>query len=563
MRILRVLPRLSRLCAGAFVVAFLVGMTNVAGQSQHPEAVKSGANGYVGNEACAKCHASIYQSFTRTAHAHASGPANENLVTGEFTHQKSGVTYRVYSESGKVWMAFERQGDTLVRGKRELLYYIGQGRRGTTYLFAVDGFFFETPINLYTSRHLWDMAPAYGDAREIPMNLPALTSCMDCHVSGIRPPVEGTENRYAMPLFLSPGVTCERCHGPGANHVNAASIVNPTKLTPERRDQVCMQCHLEGNAAIERPGKHLYQYRPGDDLSDYIRYYVLTDSGKPGLPAASQFETLAQSTCKKRSGDAMSCTSCHDPHRTVAPEERVAFYRAKCLACHGAAFGEKHHKDQPDCTQCHMPASLSSNIAHTAVTDHSIPRRPSIGPKLETAGQPASPQLVSFPRSKSADRDVRDLALAWQSIVDSGMTIAAPEAERLLREAAAQSSEDPAVLSALGYVEQTHGAKDKARQLYEKALAIDPNLIDAATNLGILQAQSGQLDQAVRLWQGAFQRAPGRSSIGMNLARTFCAAGQLNDARTYTMRVLQFNPDLGAAKNLLNQLNTDPPKCGR
>lgn len=112
-------------------------------------------------------------------------------------------------------------------------------------------------------------------------------------------------------------------------------------------------------------------------------------------------------------------------------------------------------------------------------------------------------------------------------------------------------------------MEQTHGAKDKARQLYEKALAIDPNLIDAATNLGILKAQSGQLDQAVRLWQGAFQRAPGRSSIGMNLARTFCAAGQLNDARTYTMRVLQFNPDLGAAKNLLNQLNTDPPKCGR
>jgi hypothetical protein len=25
---------------------------------------------------------------------------------------------------------------------------------------------------------------------------------------------------------------------------------------------------------------------------------------------------------------------------------------------------------------------------------------------------------------------------------------------------------------------------------------------------------------------------------------------------------LQFNPDLGAAKTLLKQLNTDPPKCG-
>ena len=175
-------------------------------------------------------------------------------------------------------MSFERPGDPLVQGKRQLLYYIGQGRRGTTYLFSVDGFYFETPINLYTSRHTWDMAPAYGDAREIPMNLPALTSCMDCHVSGIRPPIEGTENRYASPLFLYPGVTCERCHGPGAGHIAGGAVVNPAKLAPERRDQVCMQCHLEGNAAIERPGKHMYQYRPGDNLSDYVRYYVLTGS---------------------------------------------------------------------------------------------------------------------------------------------------------------------------------------------------------------------------------------------------------------------------------------------
>ena len=69
------------------------------------------------------------------------------------------------------------------------------------------------------------------------------------------------------------------------------------------------------------------------------------------------------------------------------------------------------------------------------------------------------------------------------------MTVAQPEAERLLREAVAQSPDDPAVLSALGYVEQTQGAKEKARESYRKALALDPSLIDAATNLGVLEAQ--------------------------------------------------------------------------
>jgi tetratricopeptide (TPR) repeat protein len=522
-------------------------------------------NGYVGNEACASCHGRIAESFSSTAHAHASGPADANLVSGEFSHPNSKVKYRVYSESGKVWMSFERPGDPLVQGKRQLLYYIGQGRRGTTYLFSVDGYFFETPINLYTRGHVWDMAPAYGDAREIPMNLPALTSCMDCHVSGIRPPIEGTENRYATPLFLHAGVTCERCHGPGESHANGnrGMIVNPSKLAPEKRDQVCMQCHLEGNAAIERPDKHLYQYRPGDDLSDYVRYYVLTYSRRPGLRAASQFEELAQSTCKKKSGDAMSCTSCHEPHRTIPPEERAAFYRTKCLACHGAQFGEKHHPNQPYCGQCHMPAASSSDIAHTAVTDHSIPRRPGLGPKLEDANSSSLPQLVPFPSPKTSggDHDVRDLGLAWQSIVNSGMTAAEPEAERLLKQATAQFPNDPAVLAAVGYVEQQKGAADKARAAYRKALALDPTLVDVETNLGVLDARSGKLTDAVQLWQDAFRRAPGRSNIGMNLAYTFCAGGQFKDARDYTMRVLQFNPDLGTAKALLKHLNGDPPKC--
>jgi predicted Zn-dependent protease len=81
-------------------------------------------------------------------------------------------------------------------------------------------------------------------------------------------------------------------------------------------------------------------------------------------------------------------------------------------------------------------------------------------------------------------------------------------------------------------------------------------------NLGVLDAQSGQMVEAVHLWQDAFIRAPGRSSIGMNLAHAFCAAGQYKDARNYTMRVLQFNPDLGPAKKLIKDLNADPPKCG-
>jgi len=123
------------------------------------------------------------------------------------------------------------------------------------------------------------------------------------------------------------------------------------------------------------------------------------------------------------------------------------------------------------------------------------------------------------------------------------------------------SPEDPELLASLAYLEQKRGASDDARQLYERALKQDPTLLDAATNLGVLDASSGNVRKAVTLWESAFQRAPGRSSIGVNLARAFCAAGQIDAARTFTLRVLQFNPDLAEAKKLLNGLNATPPKC--
>ncbi len=503
--------------------------------------------------------------------ARASGPAIDVLTPAEFTHKESGVHYRIYAEKGRAWLSFERPGDPQLRGKRELLYYIGSGRRGRSYLFETDGFLFESPVNWYANKQVWDMAPAYQTAREMPLNLPAYTSCLHCHVSGMKPPAEGTENRYPEPPFTHNGVACERCHGGGAAHDNDGAIgttahpaiVNPAKLAPARRDDICMQCHLEGKAAIERPGRHVYEFRPGDALSDYVRYFLLVDANGSGLGAVSQVEALAQSQCKKKSGDAMSCTSCHDPHQSPLAEERVAFYRGKCLACHGAAFGAKHHPERPDCTACHMPTSLSTDVAHTEVTDHRILRQPQISPQLlqNAAETPALPRLVPFPEPK-AEPDPRDLALAWESVVESGMSAAEPKARELLAKAVQQSPDDPVLLSALAYCEQRGGSIERARELYQKALARDSTLVDAATNLGVIEAQAGDLPDAVKLWKNAFERAPARSSIGLNLARAYCAAEKFDEARTYTRRVLEFNPDLVSARKLLEALNRSPANCG-
>jgi Flp pilus assembly protein TadD len=197
------------------------------------------------------------------------------------------------------------------------------------------------------------------------------------------------------------------------------------------------------------------------------------------------------------------------------------------------------------------------------VTDHRIRARPGLSPQLlqdPISSKPAL-SLVPFPYSKEAASDIRDEALAWQSLANGGLSEAAPYAEQSLRLAAKQGPNDPPILAGLAFVELNRGQLDRARALYEQALALDPNLVDAAANLGVIEARSGHFSRAVKLWEAAFERAPGKSAIGMNLARTLCEAGQMKEAKSYVERVLRFNPDLSEAKKLLQQTDAVPPKC--
>ncbi|HTW57261.1 MAG TPA: tetratricopeptide repeat protein [Terriglobales bacterium] len=583
------------------LVWLLGGVWFVAEASQIPTAGSAtpADNVVPGSEACASCHTEIYESYSKTAMATASGPAIDGFMGGGFTNKTSGVTYRVYERdagsrvalgpSGSetrtrtipnqplrtatvpkraVWMSYERAGEKGFGGERELLYFIGSGVKGRTYLFSVDGFWFEAPIIWYSQEGKWNMTPAYSEAREMPMNLPAYPSCLNCHSSGMRAPVAGTDSQFLGEPFAHGGITCERCHGFGAGHVEgkgagvASSIVNPAKLPAERRDGICMECHFEGAAAVQQPGKHLYDFQPGDRLSDYEHYSLLSGNQPEKPQGLSQFEALSLSECKRKSGERMWCGSCHDPHQEPSAAEKVSYYRGKCLACHGEAFAAKHHADKPNCVACHMPELPTKDVAHTETTDHRIMRYPNIPPlpRLEVRGTPGAP-LVAFPASDAALSTTRDFALAWESLALRGVEDAPALAEEYLQKAVKERPDDPAVLSALGFVEQEHKNENAARELYQRALKIDPLDNQAAANLGMIEARAGNLRQAAELWQGAFSRVPHRSAIGMDLAILFCSANQKEDARRYVERVLEFNPDDAKAKSLLAHLNENPVQC--
>src|ERR1700680_383369 len=461
--------------AGLLLVALAGVRTSSQTQSQS-------ATSEPGSEGCRGVHSKIYKSYRKTEMANSSGLAIDGVTPGEFSHKTSEVRYRVYKqdEQGRpslgpsgsetrthtVWMSYERASEKF-RGQRELLYFVGSGKKARSYLFSVQGYQLQSPIDWYAQDSRWGMAPGYAEAREIPLNLPAFTECINCHASSVQPPLPGTDNKFSGAPFLHGGIACQRCHGAGEGHGTSsanssivgvpsasspsasllsgnASIVNPAKLPLDRRDAICMECHFQGTVAVEQPGKHLYQFQAGERVSDYVHYFLLSGNQPETAPALSQFEALSLSECKRRSGDKMWCGSCHDPHAEPAAEEKEAYYRSKCVNCHGEAFAAKHHPEKPDCTKCHMPALGTREVTHTESTDHRILRYPNTLPlpRLQVRGTEGAP-LVSFPNQDASLATTRDFALAWEALAQRNVDGAAQRAEEYLRKAVKERGDDP------------------------------------------------------------------------------------------------------------------------
>ena len=92
--------------------------------------------------------------------------------------------------------------DHTLNGEQELIYFIGSGQRGRTYLFQKDGYWFESPVNWYSKQRVWDMNPKSLDAREMPFTLKVDAGCLHCHSTGVQsqlgPTITLARNRFFM-----------------------------------------------------------------------------------------------------------------------------------------------------------------------------------------------------------------------------------------------------------------------------------------------------------------------------------------------------------------------------
>lgn len=514
-------------------------------------------NPAAGVHRCAQCHAREVAGFLPTPMAHSMGPPDRG-TSGTFDHAFSGTRFTIRSGGGMMTQTIERNG---VTSDYPVAYSIGSGAHAVGYLIDIANHLFQSPLTDYAQSG-WGMSPGFENQAAPDFYRPVTPECLFCHAGNMRP-VQGTLNAYQNPPFDPESITCERCHGPVEAHLRnpvPGSIVNPAKLPPAARDSVCEQCHLSGEARIPNPGRHLSDFHAGENLESVYTVYVYRSSTDPSRPNAltviSQSQQLALSRCARMSGGKLWCGTCHDPH--ALPKNPEAYFRARCLSCHGEVLLKTHPRPNQNCIGCHMPKLPAANGGHTVFTDHRIAiyTRQEIAGGLHSVssmggGRPesASDALVPW-REPPAEFAGRNLGLAYAQIGNRLNDLAmVRQGYQLLFATWPKFPNDPAILAALGRI--AGGVKDEkdSLALYRKAAALEPHSAPLYFDMALAAEASNDNAQAIELFNQALRMDPYLVEPYEHLARIYSAGHNAALERQIKQRFLKAFPESLRAKS--------------
>lgn len=461
---------------------------------------------------CANCHPTESKGYEQTG----MGKSCTRIVTGPpggFSHRASGTTFKIDYRSGEMYQSLTRAGFS---GEYRAAYVIGSGHRAFGYLVQMGDYLVQSPIAYYTQRKAWDMAPGFEEDPAPDFNRAANLDCILCHAGKVAY-ARGTRNRFGNPPVTVEAISCERCHGPVSEHLEKPSrtnIVNPARLSPDRRDGICEQCHLRGEARILNPGRDWDSFKPGEPLENVFTVYIGVSGEERPLRVISQSEQLRRSTCWKESRDRLWCGFCHDPHQQ--PSHKAAYYRARCLQCHATTLAGSHQLPSLDCVACHMPSRVTVDGAHTAFTDHRIRRRPS----AEPAG--GAPMSLAAWRPGPPEYAQRNLGLAYLAAGERENSEALLDAAvRPLLEAGKTSPGDAEVIAGLGVMLYTRGNVKKAAAVLAEAARLQPG--DTVINGEAASAweAAGDPEKAIQYLENVIRYDPGNEDAYRMMAEIF------------------------------------------
>jgi hypothetical protein len=322
---------------------------------------------YTGPDVCSECHELKSETAQSTPMLHAAVRASDSKSLREHANlpfQTGPYTYQLLTTPEKSTLTVGNGTSSL---SVDLLWALGSGHMGQTFIYQQSAKFYESHVSFYTASQALDITP--GQSHSIPAKLEDAAGraippnearfCFGCHTTA-----STTRNQFD-PSAAFLGVTCEACHGPGAQHIAAAraktekrgdgSIFNPDQLARVDSVDFCGACHRTWQDVVsgQMVGAGTFNVR-------FAPY------------------RLENSKCWAGGDARITCTTCHDPHKPLSHD--VASYDQNCLACHASSRTEKKSETHPgaacpvatkNCVTCHMPKVEPPNL-HSTFTDHWI-----------------------------------------------------------------------------------------------------------------------------------------------------------------------------------------------
>jgi predicted CXXCH cytochrome family protein len=343
-------------------------------QAEQGQQAQVAANArYVGSQACEKCHAQIYERWKKTPmanvvrdprlHPEAIIPDLATNTISKFTVDQVAFVYgslwkqRYFTKVGNQYFPLSAQWNV---GKREWLpYLVPKNADWWAALFPPDN-----------------------------LRRPTGPLCDGCH---------SVDYNIHTNQPAEWNVGCERCHGPGSAHIehpSRSNVLNPANMDYVAANDVCMQCHSQGQPPRKPIEGQYYDwpvgYRPGLRLQDFWRL----EDCEPGQTSFYYFPDCTAHKNRMQGNDFVQsvmyrhgilCSSCHDVHGTSNYAQLRKPANQICLDCHGpqSPNGPRgttlethtHHKDGSagsECVACHMPNVESEGVPGAFVHAHTF-----------------------------------------------------------------------------------------------------------------------------------------------------------------------------------------------
>jgi tetratricopeptide (TPR) repeat protein len=529
---------------------------------------------YVGDEDCALCHSEIFKSFKQTGMGRsfylpsASNRIEDFAANNHAYDARRNLHYEAIAKGEEFFQIeyrLDEKGQRAHELARKIDYVIGSGNHGRTYLTEENGFLYELPLTWYTQKKKWDLSPGY-EYVNYRFSRPITATCMNCHNSYAEY-VAYSGNRYA---DVPHGIGCERCHGPGALHVEKRysakysdstkkaidkTIVNPRRLPPDIQMDVCLQCHLHGEVGIFKPGKQKNVFRPGMRLQEVRSIFVIDNSSPSDLRVNSHGQRLASSACYIKSNGKLVCITCHNPHLPVKTVARGSFNET-CASCHSLATLSQgkpraQHDASGDCVACHMPQGKTSDVGHVNFTEHWIQKEPAAPQPVRAA---TAPKLKDFFGEKDAASDFR-LGMAYLQFYDAANAGQGDFEQTLdlVRKGLLNDPTNEEGLYRLGLVYFQLRRWEEASQQFRALITSAPQHVLGHTQLAMALGQLGRHEEAVASYQAALQILPENAAALTELGHHYVQLSKSAEGLDCFQRASTAQPSYAPAHNALGE----------